>query len=508
MAGQEPGELKISEVALGTGISKELIHHYLRQGLLPRPSSRARYSAVQVRLLHLIRRLRDEHHLPLDSIRRLFETFDFDPGHLEPLVLADSFSHRLARFADGELGISSETYSEEELCAAAGISQQRLQDYLGLQLLTPVDAGERTRYSDYDAKIIALCERGVELGIAFEAFRTVASHIRVAWQLEHAQFFELEAGVRGEAGEGSSTDRTLGQLFLRREIVGQFVQSVLDGLILRHLQQQLVGPERGRGEAVSALERVIYRPSASFLRLHGLDEQIDRLQLRLARAVDRPDLWERLAQLQLHAGRHREAAFVLEQALERWPQAPGLTVLYGAALLLAGSAERGQQILAGISGAPLAWTLLALARLGEQGRSVGAAVKGLDEVRRLGEAALEAVNEDRPEAALVQLLCGWILTALPPALRQVERGRRILRRTRARIEDAAAAVPRALPGLRQRYLINSGFLLLESSTRQPGDDPAELEALRAEICRLDPGCAFAEQVYLQAPAGGRTEEEG
>ena len=61
--------MRISEVSERTGISRELIHHYLRQGLLPKPETRAQYSEEQVRLLQQIKVLREQHHLPLEIIR-------------------------------------------------------------------------------------------------------------------------------------------------------------------------------------------------------------------------------------------------------------------------------------------------------------------------------------------------------------------------------------------------------------------------------------------------------
>ena len=60
---------RISAVVRHTGISKELVHHYIRQGLLPKSESRARYSEQQVRLLQQVRTLREDHNLPLELIR-------------------------------------------------------------------------------------------------------------------------------------------------------------------------------------------------------------------------------------------------------------------------------------------------------------------------------------------------------------------------------------------------------------------------------------------------------
>ena len=70
--------MRISEVVKETGVSRELIHHYLRQGLLPQPRQRAIYTNQQIDLLRLLKKLREDHQLPLDLIRRVFELFEFD----------------------------------------------------------------------------------------------------------------------------------------------------------------------------------------------------------------------------------------------------------------------------------------------------------------------------------------------------------------------------------------------------------------------------------------------
>ena len=89
--------MKIAEVTDKTGVSKELIHHYLRQGLLPKSPSRAQYSEQQIRLLTQIRTLREEHHLPLEVIRGVFAFFGFEPRRIEALSHADSLSRRMTR---------------------------------------------------------------------------------------------------------------------------------------------------------------------------------------------------------------------------------------------------------------------------------------------------------------------------------------------------------------------------------------------------------------------------
>ncbi|SFF66353.1 transcriptional regulator, MerR family [Fontimonas thermophila] len=66
---------RIAEVARRTGVSKQSIHFYLREGLLPPPVKTARNAALygdeHLHRLRLIRSLREEHLLPLKAIKSL-----------------------------------------------------------------------------------------------------------------------------------------------------------------------------------------------------------------------------------------------------------------------------------------------------------------------------------------------------------------------------------------------------------------------------------------------------
>jgi len=477
---------RIAHVVESTGLSRELIHHYLRQGLLPASPSRARYTDSQVRLLQLIRRLREDHGLPLEVIRSIFALYDFDPARLEPLILAESLGHRLTRYALRNELSPSRALSAEELAAEAGVSEERLAEYHEMGLTQPLAAADgEDRYSVFDANIIALCERGVALGVPFDSFRTIASYIRVAFQLEHAEVFAGSWSGRSELSE------VMGQLFLRREIVVNFVQNVLQALIQRHVHRSLEESDAPG----TFLERVVFSPSDAFLKRHGLPARIEALQERLG---PRARGWLDLAELQLHAGRHREAAFFLEQALERWPDREDLDALYGVALALSGQADEAVARLERAAAAhrelaPLCQVylaLLALLRGGDGGRILGLTQQALD--------GADAVGERRAAWGLtVRILGGWLLAALPPAFRRAARGEALL--VDALGELSVAGELDGVPGLRERLVINAAFLL-DDRLRAAGREQAgglSRAALCDQVCRLDPGSAFAERAFLE-----------
>ena len=499
--------MKIAEVSQKTGVSRELIHHYLRQGLLPKSASKAQYSEQQIRLLQQIKTLRDDHHLPLDVIRGVFDYFGFQPGHIEALTEADSLSLRMTRLANAEDVLSNRTVTTEELLRQVQIPAERLDEYVEARLVSPVRSDNIERYSAYDAKVIALCEHGIRLGMPFESLRTVASYVRVAYELEHADLLYLAPDPSVEP------DRLMGEVIARLEVITSFIQSLLQSLLSRHVLDFHTTP--GRQES---LDGVIYHPSPSFLRRHRLDRhQEDAAQL-LSESPGETEGWLSTARLLMHAGRYNEAVFFLEKGLERLEDGSALRPLYGQALLLAGHRDRAARSLADCGDDPLCAVYRVLIRYAgaDTERALALALApapapaparetsppdAVHCVQLLDDALARAHDCPTDQRYEVQFLAGWLMTALPKAFRDADRGLALLSETLADLQaDATAGA--GLPGLRDRYLINTAFLLFDAQTHHPatGDDRTPEEDLRTLVCRLDPGCTFAEAIYLQQDA--------
>ena len=495
--------MRIREVVKETGVTKELIHHYLRQRILPKSASRACYSDRQVRLLNQIKKLREDHHLPLHIIRRVFEFFKFNPAHLESLTLGDSLSKRMTRLAEGGEILSTETLYSDDLLARSAVSTERLADYVQAKLVQPVAENGRERFSVHDATTIALCERGVELGIPFESFRTIASYVRVAFELEQSTLFEVPREPGGDE------ESILGEVFIRREVITRFVQNLLETLISHRVRDVIaLGLQEG-----TSLDGVVYRPSPIFIRRHALDGRTEAAQEALCASPDKVGRWLNTGLLMLHVGRYREAAFFLEQALERWPLNAAVRGLYGRALILSGQADRGCKVLeqAGEASGPdgPGTIYLALSMFARFGGGSGAEAMVSNSVRLIGliEGALTAAEGARPADRLeAHMLAGWLLTALPLGLRDEEQGLRLLAETLEELQamEEGGLAGEEMQGLWERYLINTAYLLFDSMNRCESGSTGKrgamslpsAEDLRILIYRLDPGCAFAEKVFL------------
>ena len=125
-------------------------------------------------------------------------------------------------------------------------------------------------------------------------------------------------------------------------------------------------------------------------------------------------------------------------------------------------------------------------------------------VSLLIEEALDTASRANLEIRIeTSMLAGWMLTAISSPARHEARGMELLITTLREIQKASWQNT-LLPGLKERYLINTAYLLSLCLTElRPSQDDDELnktapsqEELIPLICSLDPGSIFAEEAFL------------
>ena len=76
--------MKISKLVQRTRVSKETVHYYIREGLLPKPRKRGRniadYDEGYVERIRLIKELQDRYFLPLAVIKNILKHQKKSPG--------------------------------------------------------------------------------------------------------------------------------------------------------------------------------------------------------------------------------------------------------------------------------------------------------------------------------------------------------------------------------------------------------------------------------------------
>lgn len=120
--------MRMAELSARSGVARETIHYYLREGLLPRPRKGGRtvayYDEEHLERLRLIRRLREEKYLPLAVIRRMLDSHtasaERDVETLVEVLHLDSSTN----WTDGRGAASAEARTEATRRGLLGASRE------------------------------------------------------------------------------------------------------------------------------------------------------------------------------------------------------------------------------------------------------------------------------------------------------------------------------------------------------------------------------------------------
>ncbi|MBX5449061.1 helix-turn-helix domain-containing protein [Thermogemmatispora sp.] len=178
-------ELSIDELSQVTGIPSRTIRFYNTQGLLPPPHKRGRvayYSGEHVRVLTLIKELKEQHNLPLDLIRQLLE-IRAQHGEIQMNLALKQRVLRPLASSGQEIH-----FSREQLLEQTGISPGFLEELLQLELLFPMKDGEELSFTGDDLLLIELYRRLTELGLPLALVTLMRFHLRQLVRSEIAAF--------------------------------------------------------------------------------------------------------------------------------------------------------------------------------------------------------------------------------------------------------------------------------------------------------------------------------
>jgi DNA-binding transcriptional MerR regulator/tetratricopeptide (TPR) repeat protein len=218
--------MRMAELAEKSGVARETIHFYLREGLLPRPEKGGRtvayYGEEHLERLRLIRRLREDKYLPIAVIRRLVESPAADERDVDVLAdvlhlipLDDGSGHPPSGAALAEAA-ARRLLGPAEPSPAGDPAERRVLSVIDEALALP-DAARRLTLDDLGAcatSLTALVAR--EASLVFEAM--------------------FESGdVRG----------AIAALRGGRPAVARFIAAYRDLMLRRIVEEVLVGLERG-----------------------------------------------------------------------------------------------------------------------------------------------------------------------------------------------------------------------------------------------------------------------
>jgi DNA-binding transcriptional MerR regulator len=155
--------LKIRELVERTRVSKETVHYYIREGLLPKPRKRGRniadYDESYVERIRIIKELQDNYFLPLSLIKNILKFQKKSPEGESLLRLSSDYFRPVDRL------LPSEIVGEEEFRKATGIGKKWLDKMEEWKIITPGARGGQKAYSQDDIMIGRLIVEMDEIGL-------------------------------------------------------------------------------------------------------------------------------------------------------------------------------------------------------------------------------------------------------------------------------------------------------------------------------------------------------
>lgn len=212
--------MKISELVKRTGVPKETIHFYIREGLLRKPRksgvNSAEYNERYVDQIQLIKDLRDNYYLPIPEIKKVVKEFKKQSPSDQAV---SQFYSRFFRPADRLL--ATEVISKEAFRQATGLGRKWLDKAEEWDLITPERRNGDQVYSPDDLALGKLMVDMDQLGFGPkdgfdpEDLRQIAEFVKEYAVTVSRKYYEnnLEKITSNEYAEKSSQYHEVISLF-------------------------------------------------------------------------------------------------------------------------------------------------------------------------------------------------------------------------------------------------------------------------------------------------------
>ncbi|MGD8415766.1 MAG: MerR family transcriptional regulator [Pseudomonadales bacterium] len=189
--------LKMKDLEALTDVSREAIHFYLREGLLPEPSRPKRnvalYSQEHVQRIRLIKRLQEERFLPLGEIRKLLDRASLPP--VEGSGGLAAFELSVQALLNGDVPEPDRAIGD--VAQASGVPEGEIERLVSRGVIRIVDDGEQRCLDFRDAAIVEQWGRLLAAGYADRPGYDADYLARLAQTIEALAEFEVDAFLEG-----------------------------------------------------------------------------------------------------------------------------------------------------------------------------------------------------------------------------------------------------------------------------------------------------------------------
>lgn len=206
-----------------TGLSRQAIHFYIQQGLLPEGLKTGRnmayYGEEHLERLRLIQKLQHERFLPLKAIKAILEdnTHSFEPSQREMLVeLKSRLSDSLASESD-----HPSTAEAAPLLAELGVSADELRRMAELGLIGLVEQDDGSlRITRSDVRILELWSQMRAIGFTEQIGFTVAD--LALYEATVSELFRREVALILQRLQGLPAERVAAMIEKALPIIHAF----------------------------------------------------------------------------------------------------------------------------------------------------------------------------------------------------------------------------------------------------------------------------------------------
>ena len=207
--------MRMRDLEKASGVGRETIRFYIREGLLPEPDktspNSARYSDVHVARLKAIKRLQEERFLPLAVIRTLLEA---DGG--DRWLLPDAFP-----MLDALLAQRLDEAGPARVAVADLALPESMREHLNDGTVTVADDGTVTAR---DAAILRTIERLNDIGftpeLGFDGGQMRLYSVLIDW-LTAQEIRHFLVQTAGHVGEAKALDMAEQGISVINELLGQ-----------------------------------------------------------------------------------------------------------------------------------------------------------------------------------------------------------------------------------------------------------------------------------------------
>ncbi len=223
--------MKIRELVKHSGVSKETVHYYIREGLLPKPRKCGRnvaeYDNGYVERIRLIKELQDHYFLPISVIKNIFKNQKKSPEVQSFLDLRKEYFRPVDQFLPNEI------FGEEPFMDATGLRRKWLVKMEEWKIITPENRNSQKVYSQDD---ITLGKLIVEMG-------NIGLGIRDGFDPEVLKHYRDKFREIVVMSHKNYVETTLGKLtpeeFSKRIIQGREIMSVFFYHLYRKLAREI-----------------------------------------------------------------------------------------------------------------------------------------------------------------------------------------------------------------------------------------------------------------------------